>query len=202
MQENIVKALTGGDTVIARGHYKASEEFVPTHTLFLRTNHKPRILGTDEGIWRRMILLPFVQDFSGDAKDRDLGAKLQTGLAGILNWILEGVRLYAEHGLNPLEKVKAATEEWRESSDEVGQFLDEGTYPEKEVPPASVWATKKELHNAYLRWKGTPRGAIGFAVFNGRIEARGYEARNTNRGLVWVGICIKPECQPLLWDFE
>ena len=71
MSETVVKQLTGGDTVSARFLYSESFEFVPQFKLWLATNHKPKIVGADDGIWRRIRLIPFHRpDSKGAAGQR------------------------------------------------------------------------------------------------------------------------------------
>ena len=195
IQENVAKGLTGGDPIVARGHYKESEEFLPTHTLFLRSNHKPRVAGVDEGIWRRLLLIPFEQQFSGAGKDITLQAQLSSELPGILNWVLDGVQLYAGR-LNPPKIVTEATDDWREDSDEVGQFLTMATYPEGEPPSSGSDVSKRELFKAYAYWKG-PRGQIAERIFNDRLRVGHHlEAKRTKAGLIWKGVYLKPEMAP------
>lgn len=191
LQENVVKALTGGDAVVGRGHYKASEEFMPTHTLIIRSNHKPRIVGVDEGIWRRVLLVPFTQCFVGANKDIDLGAKLLTELPGILNWILNGVTLYAEKGLDPPKVVREATEVWRVESDEVGIFFDMATYEEGKEPAGAKPVGLRELYKAYQEWKG-PRAQIPEKTFNERLRTtRKLVSRKKAGGHVWPGVYLR-----------
>ena len=98
MCESVVKQLTGGDTVSARFLYSESFEFVPQFKLWLGTNHKPKIVGADDGIWRRIRLIPFTVQIPKERQDRDLAKKLKAEAAGILNWALEGLRQWREDG--------------------------------------------------------------------------------------------------------
>jgi putative DNA primase/helicase len=70
LAEGLVKGLTGGDRVVARNLYQGEFEFEPTHKLFLAVNHKPRIGGTDYGIWRRVHLIPFTVTIPGRSRTR------------------------------------------------------------------------------------------------------------------------------------
>ena len=90
MDEGLVKQLTGGDKVTARFLYGKEFEFTPEFKLWLATNHKPIIRGTDDGIWRRMNLIPFTIQIPDHKKDKNLKYKLKRESVGILNWIVEG----------------------------------------------------------------------------------------------------------------
>lgn len=79
--ENTIKELTGGDTVSARHLYQGTFEFVPQFTIFLATNTVPIIRGTDDGIWRRLRIIPFTTSFI-NRSDKTLSEKLDQELTG------------------------------------------------------------------------------------------------------------------------
>jgi len=59
LNEQLIKDLISNDTLTARELYSKTFQFYPTHHLIISGNHKPRIKGTDEGIRRRVYLIPF-----------------------------------------------------------------------------------------------------------------------------------------------
>jgi putative DNA primase/helicase len=100
LDEELIKAMTGGDSLVARTPYaKSSIEFVPAFNPILATNHKPVIRGTDYAIWRRMVLVPFEQSFKGKARDAHLLDKLVAEREGIQRWAVQGAaqRLYRSY---------------------------------------------------------------------------------------------------------
>ena len=113
MAESLVKALTGGDTIAARFLFGEFFEFIPQFKLFLGTNHKPVIHGTDLAIWRRIRLIPFLVTIPEEKQDRELVSKLKEELPGILNWAIKGCLAWQKDGLGVPEEVKAATDEYR-----------------------------------------------------------------------------------------
>lgn len=123
LNESLVKQLTGGDTVTARFMRGEWFEFAPTWDLWLRTNHKPVIKGTDEGIWRRIALEPFEASFPEDKQDKQLGDKLRDEAPGILNWMLVGNAKWQDDGLAPPDEVTDASRAYREEQDLLGQVL-------------------------------------------------------------------------------
>ena len=136
LDEAIVKQLTGGDTVTARYLYGREFEFKPEFKLIMATNYKPRIRGTDSGIWRRIRLVPFTQTIPEDKQDLQLPDKLRAELPGILNWALEGLRRWMQasaggkrRGLPPCAAVDNATAEYRGEQDRLKQFLEDCTEP-------------------------------------------------------------------------
>jgi putative DNA primase/helicase len=120
-----LKDLTGGDTLQARFLHQEFFDFKPTHRLVIRGNHKPAINGNDEGIWRRLRLVPFTVSIPADEQDRHLLRKLEAELPGILNWALQGCREWQTEGLKPPPIVADAVRAYREESDTLGRFIGE-----------------------------------------------------------------------------
>ncbi len=121
--EALIKQLTGGEPIRARHLYKNEIEFLPQCKFFIATNHKPQILGTDDGIWRRVKLIPFNASFSDSAKDPDLSEKLFAEAEGILAWLVSGCLDWQTKGLCPPTAVLSATKDYQEESDSVARFL-------------------------------------------------------------------------------
>ncbi|WP_461241113.1 DNA primase family protein, partial [Paucilactobacillus sp. N302-9] len=125
LDEGLVKQLTGGDTVTARYLYGKEFEYQPQFKLWLATNHKPIIRGTDDGIWRRLMLIPFKVQIPIEKVDKDLKYKLERESVGILNWIVEGALKWQREGLNPPESVTNASKEYRDEMDVISTFVNE-----------------------------------------------------------------------------
>lgn len=150
MDENLVKAMTGDDIIVARAPYAKTEmEFRPRFSLVMVGNHKPEIRDTSPGMWRRMLLLPFNASFTKEKLDPQLMAKLKTELPGILNWAIKGCQMWQEQGLKASmpASLKADVESYRAESDLVGCFLEECSRAREgaKVPMSEVYA-------AYGRW--------------------------------------------------
>ncbi|MBS8229248.1 DNA primase family protein, partial [Vannielia litorea] len=123
LQEGLIKELTGGEPINVRALHGDFFEVHPKFKLTMSGNHKPEIRGTDDGIWRRVLLVPFEVQIPEAERDAKLGDKLFAEGPGILNWLIEGLCDYLERGLDPPQKVLDATREYREDSDPVGTFL-------------------------------------------------------------------------------
>ena len=91
----------------------------------MSTNHKPIIRGTDDGIWRRIVLIPFKYTVPKDKIDKSLKSKLMNELPGIFNWMLEGNRKYRQEGLELPEVCKQETESYKLEMDPIARFIDE-----------------------------------------------------------------------------
>jgi putative DNA primase/helicase len=120
-----LKDLTGGDVLTARFLHAEFFDFRPTHRIVIRGNHKPAINGTDEGIWRRLHLVPFTISIPKDEQDRQLLEKLAMELPGILQWAIQGCLAWQCHGLNPPSIITDAVRAYREESDTLGRFIEE-----------------------------------------------------------------------------
>jgi putative DNA primase/helicase len=175
-----LKDLTGGDTLTARFLHQEFFDFAPTHRIVIRGNHKPQINGTDEGIWRRLRLVPFNVQIPEDEQDRDLLAKLRTELPGILNWALDGCREWQAGGLKPPSVITDAVRAYREESDVLGRFIEEScdvrklaqvkssaffsAYQSYCERAAERWIPSKDLPTEMMRrgftWKRTKHGGL------------------------------------------
>ena len=152
------KWLTGNDTLTGRNpHDKYDQQFPPSHTLFLLTNHKPRVSAEDFAMWERMILFPFELSFVNrepDPKkpnerraDRDLPSRLQKMGPQILAWMVAGCLKYQAGGLQPPQAVRDAVKEYRKNEDNLGDFIEECC-----LTGADCRAAAAELYAAFEKW--------------------------------------------------
>lgn len=126
LDESLVKQLTGGDKILARFLYGKEFEYQPKYKIWMATNHLPLVRGTDEGIWRRLKVIPFDVQIPKEKVDKNLEEKLKSEWAGILNWIVEGAIMWQREGLSDEpERVANASKNYRESMDPLDAFIDE-----------------------------------------------------------------------------
>jgi putative DNA primase/helicase len=118
-----IKSLTGGDRIPARYMRADYFEFDPKFKLCIVGNHKPQLRAVDDAIRRRFNLIPFDVKISPEEKDPRLSEKLRAEYGGILQWMIEGCLEWQRDGLNPPEKVLAATGDYLDSEDTVGLWL-------------------------------------------------------------------------------
>ena len=147
LNETRVKALVSGDPIAARDLYQSIQEFEPTAKFFLATNHLPVVRGTDEGIWRRLVVIPFERTFDVNI-DSSLATDLRAEMPGILTWAAQGsMQWFSTHSIPVPPAFKSPTQAYRHAQDAVRAFLEDST---EKVPDAKVEAT--ELYHAYTRW--------------------------------------------------
>lgn len=189
LAEAVVKQVTGGDTLTARFLFHDDFSFRPAFKLVLVSNHHPTIRGTDYAIWRRVWMVPFEIIIPPDERDPHLLDHIvSTELPGVLNWALEGCRQWRAHSLGEPEKVKKATEEYRQEQDILGPFLAECCVVE---PNAS--ATAKDLYAAYTRWAEGAGEKKPFSkrVLGQMLHERGFRSQHTELGSCWHGLRVE-----------
>lgn len=147
INEGLLKQLTGDDIVTARKLYSEEFEFRPEFKLWMATNHKPIIRGTDTGIWRRVRMIPFTVHIPPDKVDRNLKDKLLGELEGIFAWAVKGVKLYNEQGLRMPAAVAAAVEEYRAEMDVISSFISSCCIVE-----AGRQVKANDLYRVYSEW--------------------------------------------------
>lgn len=123
-KEALIKRLTGGEALAVRRLHQDFFEFFPQFTLIVSGNHKPKIIGDDDGIWRRIHLVPWSEQIPKDEVDKDLPRKLMAEAPAILKWAVEGALDFLNSGgLHPPREILDATQEYREEEDPIGSFI-------------------------------------------------------------------------------
>jgi putative DNA primase/helicase len=125
LSEAFVKKATGGEKLRARRLFENGYTFEPKCKVWLSTNHRPQIIGTDHAIWRRIRLIPFAVTIPDSERDRDLPKKLESELPGILSWAIEGCRQWLANGEQPPATVLQATEQYRRDMDALANWLED-----------------------------------------------------------------------------
>ena len=187
--ESLIKQMTGGDTLSARFLHQEWFDFKPTHKIYLGTNHKPVIRGTDHAIWRRIKLVPFEITIPENERDLQLADKLKTELPGILSWAVKGCLEWQQHGLGTPDEVKLATEDYRNEMDILSEFIrdccSEGNLLEVKT---------KDFYEAYCNWcerngdRPLPKRTVGL-----KLKERGFipAKLNPDRSRGWKGIGLR-----------
>ena len=184
LSEPLIKKITGNDQMTARFLYGEFFNFKPTFKIFMATNHKPVIKGTDYGIWRRIKLIPFTTRIPLEKQDKELEEKLIAEAGGILNWLLEGVANWKREGLVAPDAVLNATDEYRGEMDVIGNFI-----KERCVARADVSIRIRELYKAYSDWCGdNNEHPVSERFFSMRLKDMGYEQCRTAEARFWTGL--------------
>lgn len=188
MAEAVLKRVTGKDLIAARFMRKEFFEFRPTFLLMLATNFKPEFRGQDEGLWRRVKLIPWERFFRPEERDPRLSEKLLAERAGILAWAVRGSIEWFRDGLKEPDVVRGATAEYRETSDALAGFL-----PGVFVKDANAGRVEgKILFDSYLEWateENLPAREVWTRqTFFRALEERGHSKRRSKSGMAFEGI--------------
>jgi P4 family phage/plasmid primase-like protien len=196
LSEDTVKELTGGEPLTARFMRGEFFEFLPNFKLWLATNHRPVIGGTDKGIWDRIKLIPFIVRIPDVVpEDEQVSREIvldrfRREMQGILSWAVEGARMYVAAGRIPEPpEVTAATSAYREDMDTLAHFLEEYTQ-HTQSPDFTVRAGV--LYECFKVWaKENGEYEISQKVFSNRILERGYIRKKTPAGKVFLNLKLR-----------
>jgi putative DNA primase/helicase len=182
-----LKSLTGGDPITARFMRQDFFSFEPQFTLFVAGNHKPSFKGVDEAIRRRVLLLPFLQNIPPAERDPELPEKLKAEWPAILRWMIEGCLAWQREGLNPPASVRAATDDYLNAEDLLGQWLEERCI----VSPKVGWTSLASLYGSWKAWSEArgqqPGTSIGLSK---RLDERGFRRDKRKTGAGFWGLAL------------
>jgi putative DNA primase/helicase len=186
LNEELVKRLTGQDTMTARFLRAEFFDFTPEFKLIVACNHLPTIRGTDHAIWRRLHRIPFTVTIPETEQDKTLPAQLRAEFPGILRWLVQGCLDWQREGLGVPEEVQEANKAYRASQDVLGRFIEECCM----VSP-QVRAKASDLYEAYKRWcDASGEYAITLTAFGNRLEEQGFAKHKA--GTIWrLGIGLQ-----------
>jgi P4 family phage/plasmid primase-like protien len=192
LDEATLKRFTSRDGLTARDLYEKRIYFIPTHSMMLSTNHPPVITAQDEGTWRRIRILPFLNQLTANTEDTDLPTKLLAEASGILKWIVDGARAYIDAGfkLGTVAAVERATATYRHQSDLLGSFLDECCVvaPTLKGKRASIYARFQGFAIEQGRRPWTQRAMLEALQERG-IVPQGAAAKS-NGDYYWIGLAL------------
>ena len=207
LSESTLKQFTGGEQMVARKLHKDFFEFKPRAKLTMSVNVRPVIVGKDHGIKRRILVVPFARIFSKEeiaaadaARGRGLEEDLLTEGPGILNWMLDGFRLWREDGLAVPASVVSATEGYFAEMDPIGQFVREACM----VPADGLGVTLEdreksaELYAAYKRWcDANNEEPKNNTAFGRRLNDLGIKSSKIGGIGYRGGVMLREEWQPI-----
>ena len=190
LAEGTVKELTGGDKQKARKMRGDYYEFEQTYTIFLVTNHKPKVYGTDIGIWRRLRIVPWTYSIPDSQRrmQEDVINELVEESSGIINWMLAGLKDKLESPGWIADEVKAITDEYKNDQDILGNFIkDCCALGDRNSAPAG------ELYKVYETWcEQNSEEAVKKRTFGTILKEKGLVSKQIGNARVrsWVGLSI------------
>lgn len=191
-----IKRLTGGDTITARlPHSGEYVERLPAFTPWFRTNQAPHIETPDLALYRRLLVFPFEQPYTGKRESGDFVLKYREAVAdAALTWAIEGLIVWREEGRGEIERsgeMVRAEMAFREALNETQMFLAERTEPD-----GAAKVEFKDLYQAYEVWceeSGIPdRDRLSKKALGDRLSALGYRKSEGNSKRWRHGIALRP----------
>lgn len=188
LDEVYFKQMLSGEKIKAQKKYGDSYNFLPTFTPWMSTNNKPIVRATDDGTWRRIYFIPFLNKFKGKDKDVSMPKKLASERAQILGWIIQGaVKLHKDYQDNlPMPAcLSAALSDYKKELDVVTAFLDDMTVPFPELD-----VNCQSLYREYKNWcKENGEYQYNERKFKQEVIKKGYITRkDKNRGELYCGL--------------
>lgn len=187
LAESKIKDITGGERITARFMRGEWFEFYPEFKVWLGTNNKPVIKGTDNAIWDRLRLIPFTVRISEDQQrpKTELMEGFISEMPGIIAWLVQGCLKWQSDGLGWPSEVMNATNEYRSEMDILAVFLDDCCVigPTNEV-------IKKNIYAEYEKWtEANGERKISKKMFGKRLTEKGFDSyRGTGGVWKWIGI--------------
>ena len=192
--------ILGDGSITARRMNENFWSFNPTHKFAIAANHMPTIVGQDSGIWRRLAFVPWLVTIPEDQRQPEFEKVLYSEeSSGILNWLIEGYRMYLSEGLAIPERIKAAGKDIQESSDWLGEFFAEClTTDQKPGFAVTERIRSGQVYELYKKW-ALSNGATVLAsnkaipLFSKRADHLGVAVKRLQNITWYVGLRIKEE---------
>lgn len=192
LNTSTVKQLCSTDEIFAEKKYKDPFSFKPSHTLVLYTNHLPRVGAMDDGIWRRMIVIPFKAKIKGKKDIKNYSEYLVKNCGGyILKWIIEGAEKVIANGfvIEQPDCVRAAITKFKSDNDWLTHYLDECCIVE-----AGLVQKSGELYSDYRAYcLRVGEFARSTTEFYNALDTRGFVRKTTKKGSFISGVRLKDE---------
>ena len=192
LNDSTVKQLCSTDDVFAEKKYKDPFSFKPCHTLVLYTNHLPRVSASDDGIWRRLIVIPFNAKITGNSDIKNYGEYMFDNAGeSILAWVIEGAKkdIELDYQIPVPECVQKAIDEYRSQNDWFGHFL-----ADKCEVDDSYKESSSALYQAYRNYSLDCNEYIrSTADFYFALEKAGFERIKVHNKRYFKGLRLRAE---------
>jgi putative DNA primase/helicase len=189
LAESLIKDMSGGEKIAARFMRAEWFEFMPEFKIWLGTNHKPVIRGTDNAIWDRIRLIPFTVRIPEDERKPKsvIMAEFESEMPGILAWLVKGCLKWRSEGLKTPLKVREATASYRDEMDLIGDFIGDCC-----VLGETQSTRKKHLYEAYESWsQANGEKPISKKLLGMKLAERGFDDYRCGSARHWIGIGLR-----------
>lgn len=191
LDESLIKTMTSTNEISGEIKYKSPFTFKPSHHLILQTNHLPKVEGLDDGIWDRLLVLPFTARLRNtDNEIKNYSEYLAHHCGGaIVQWLIEGAQRYLkDRKLTRIpEVVRTATEDYRDEYDVLYRWR-----VLKCETGGGLMARAADLYesfNAYAKENG--KESVNKTAFGNMMRKAGYQSRKIRGTMHYRDISVK-----------
>ena len=196
LNEGLLKQLTGGSKVTCRFLYGDEFEYTPEFKIWMATNHKPVIRGTDLGIWRRIKLIPFEVNIPKEKVDKNLKYKLRKEFPQILAWAVEGCIKWQREGITDPKRVVDATKDYKKEMDLIAGFVEQCLEIDYDT---ENWLPASDLFTAYIKWaKANNEYEMSSKKFFVEATKKLPEKKKTAKGVVYGHVVFSEYAKDLM----
>ena len=190
LNTSVVKQLCSTDPIFAEKKFKAPFSFEPSHTLVLYTNHLPKVSASDDGTWRRLIVIPFHAKIQGKSDIKNYTQYLVDSAGGaVLSWLIEGAQkvIQANYQIDRPQCVLDAIGAYRDNNDWLSAFISDCCDVDKSYQEKSG-----ELYRRYREYCGeNGEYARSTTDFYAALEQAGFRRKKTSKGILILGLSLK-----------
>lgn len=190
LSTSILKQLCSTDQIRGEKKFKDPFDFTPSHTAVLYTNHLPKVSASDDGTWRRLIVIPFHAKIEGSSDIKNYADYLYNNAGpAVMSWIIEGARkvIEREFKIDPPKVVANAIAEYRGMNDWLTHFLEDCC-----VTGDGLEQKSGDLYQEYRAYcLRTGEYARNNADFIAEIEKRGFMRKKKKSGMWVQGLQLK-----------
>lgn len=192
LNEARLKYLTGNGEIRACRKYENHIAFMPSHKLWMESNHRPVVRGADKAVWARLKPIGLTVSIPKSEQDPELRGRLIREASGILRWMLDGYRDWTEIGLGTCPDMDADLDKWQKESDPLEEFFEEHC-----EAGAERWVSVVTMRKAYDKWAedNGHQYTLSPQKFNRLMEARGFRRVVRRTGVevlkAWEGVSVR-----------
>lgn len=171
----LLKSMIGRDTIVCRRMHESEFEYQAQFKLVFNCNHLPKVTDTTLFKSDRIRVLPFSRHFTEEERDKRLKDKLKrkSEISGLLNWCIEGLKLYRIEGMKPPKEVISSTDDYEQRSDKLGCFISEMLEESGKNSKAG------EIYEIFSKWCNDGGfGTESKSTFFSEMKARGIFANS------------------------
>lgn len=187
--EKLIKDITGGEPLTCRDLYKSEITYRPTFKIWLSTNTLPSVRDDSNGVWNRVKVIPFNNVIPNERMDIHLTDKLFLETSAILNWCVEGYRMYLADGLKEPTSLTEQITIYKEENDTFGAFIYDCFIIDDKAKLG-----RADMYNIFLNWcaeTNTYQKGMSNRKFFKKLRDKGFQEYRTPTDRFVVGLALK-----------